>query len=99
MNWGRIFAISVSFIMLAAPSFAATNGFARISLLQGDVLVKTEDSPDWVPASINTPIGEGDSIWSPEGARVEVQLKNGSFIRLDQQSSLDVLTVEDDYLQ
>jgi hypothetical protein len=39
---------------------------------------------------------EGDQIWVPDGARVELQLDTNTFIRLDQNSALQILRMEKD---
>jgi hypothetical protein len=77
----------------------STLGVMRVSLLDGDVQIKTEETGDWVPASINMPLRDGDQLWVPEGGRAELQLKDGSFLRLDQKTALDVLRVDPDAFQ
>lgn len=99
MRYLRTLALTLAVILLPALSRASLNGFARISLLEGDVQIRSEDTSEWFPASINTPLNEGDSIWCPVGGRAEIQLRNGSFVRLDQQTSLDVLALADDFQQ
>jgi ferric-dicitrate binding protein FerR (iron transport regulator) len=51
------------------------------------------------PASINMPLSDGDQIWVPEGGRTELQLRDGTFFRLDENSALEILTVERDSFQ
>ena len=41
-------------------------GNLRLSLLEGDIQIKTVDLGDWSPASINLPLKEGDELWIPE---------------------------------
>ena len=90
--------ISVIFL-LPCHSYSATLGALRISLIDGDVQIKTEDTEEWVPASINMPLKDGDQIWVPEESRTEVQLRDGTSLRLDQNSALDILTLEKDSFQ
>jgi hypothetical protein len=40
-----------------------------LSLLEGDIQIKTVDLGDWSPASINLPLKEGDELWIPESGR------------------------------
>ena len=80
--------------MLPALSSAEGLGELRISLLEGDVQVRSAGASDWIPASVNFPVLEGDSIWAPEGGRIEIQLRNGTAIRLNEQTAVDVLRVE-----
>ena len=57
-------------------------GVARISLVQGDVATMRGDSGDWVAATPNMPIVEGDSVQTRGDARVEIQLAYGNLVRL-----------------
>jgi hypothetical protein len=80
--------------LLPAYSYSADLGDLRISLLDGDVQIKTIDTGDWVPASINEPLMDGDILWVPEEGKAAIQLKDGSYVRLDENTSLEVLTLE-----
>lgn len=91
--------IIISLFLLPTIAYSSTLGSSRISLIQGDVQVQTEDTREWVPASINMPLVEGDRIWVPEGGRTEVQLRDGTFLRLDENSALEILIVEKDSFQ
>ena len=95
----RAILLSLVFLVLPLPAFADLQGFARLSLAEGDVQIRVADTDDWVPAVVNTPLYEGDSIWTPAGSRTELQLQDGSIIRLDAKSSLSILKVDDDSLQ
>ncbi|MEW6001217.1 MAG: DUF6600 domain-containing protein [Nitrospirota bacterium] len=86
-------------LLLPAYSYSAILDALHVSLIDGDVQIKTEDTSDWVPASINMPLMSGDSLWVPEGGRVELQTKYGSYLRLDKNSSLDILRIENDSSQ
>ena len=94
-------AVILATALLLVPGYALSSnfGYMRISLIEGDVQVKTPDAGDWGPASINGPLAEGDQIWVPEGGRVELQLNTGSFIRLDQYSALQILSMDKDSSQ
>ncbi len=87
------------FFILPATGYAYEPGDLRISLLEGDVQIRTEDTSEWVPASINMPLRDGDRIWAPEAGRIELQLRDGTILRLDENSSLEILTVEKDSFQ
>jgi hypothetical protein len=89
-----IFIISILFL-LPAYSHASDLGYIHISLIQGDVQIKTDETLDWVAASINMPIKEGDRIWVPEAGRLEIRLRDGTCVRLDQNSGIELLTVGD----
>jgi hypothetical protein len=87
-------------LLLPAYSYPSTLGSIRLSLIEGDVQIRTEDTEgEWVPASINMPIEDGDRIWVPEGGKTELQLRDGTLLRLDENTSLEILTVEKDTYQ
>ena len=86
-------------LLLPAYSYPSTLGSIRLSLIDGDVQIRTEDTEDWVPASINIPIKDGDRIWVPEGGKTELQLRDGTLLRLDEYTALEILTIEKDSYQ
>jgi hypothetical protein len=90
--------VVLAIILFSFPTFSSgqTLGSLRLGLIEGDVQVRTEDTGEWVPASINMPLMDGDRIWVPEGGRTELQLRDGTFLRLDEKSGLEILTVEKD---
>ena len=100
MKPGKILGALMLFIMIL-PTYAraADLGELRLSLVDGDVQIKTEDTLEWVPATINMPLRDGDQIWVPGGGRSEIQARNGTAVRLDEYTSLDILTVDDESLQ
>lgn len=87
-------------LLLLIPTFAlaAAIGPARVRLVDGDVLFRTPDSDEWLPAAINTPLDEGDAIWCPDNAKAEIQLADGSIVRIDQESQLDLLANDDGFI-
>jgi hypothetical protein len=66
--------IFIILILLLLPAYAYSSniGLMHISLIQGDVQIKTDETLDWVAASINMPLKEGDlivhlsSLWSSD---------------------------------
>lgn len=85
--------------VLAIPVIAMAGiiGPARVLLVDGDVMFRSPDAEEWLPASVNTPLDEGDAIWSPAGSRAEIQLADGTVVRLDSESQLDLIAVEDGF--
>ncbi len=66
-------------------------GDARLSLLQGDVAIQTEDTgSEWGAAAINTPLIPGTKIWNPEKGRSEIQFFDGSFLRAGENTEIDI---------
>jgi hypothetical protein len=95
----KLLMIILTFFLFPAYSYSQDLGELRISLIAGDVQIRTEDTEDWVPASINMPLREGDRIWVPEGGKTELQLRDGTYLRLDQRSALEILTLDKDSSQ
>jgi hypothetical protein len=93
--------VVLAFVLFYFPAYSSgsTVGFLHISMIEGDVQVRTEDTGEWVPASINMPLVDGDRIWVPEGGRTELQLRDGTYLRLAENSALEILTVERDSFQ
>ena len=91
--------VAVVFLLLPAYSQAQGLGDMRVSYIEGDVQIKTPDADDWGALSINGPLMEGDQVWVPEGGRAELQLNTGTYIRLDQNSALQVLSLDKDSTQ
>jgi Family of unknown function (DUF6600)/FecR protein len=89
-------AVIIATVLLLLPVYAFSSelGYMRISLMEGDVQIKTQDSEDWGYASINGPIEEGDQLWVPDGGRLELQLNTGTYIRLDQDSAIEILSMD-----
>lgn len=97
---------SFSFILFAllfflVPTLVSATGLGdlRVGLIEGDVQIRNDDTGDWVPASINMPLKEGDSLWVPASGKLEIMLRDGTGLRLDENSSLEVLTVENNSAQ
>ena len=99
MKTFKVIMLISSLLLLPVFSHSQTLGDMRISLIDGDVQIRTEDTGDWVPASINMPLRDGDRIWVPEGGKTELQLKDGTSLRLDEKSALEILTLDKDSLQ
>ena len=87
------------FFILSGYAHSSTLGDLRLSYIEGDVQIRTEDTYDWVPVSINMPLREGDRLWVPDEARAEIQARNGVVLRIDESSFLEVLTVDRDSFQ
>jgi hypothetical protein len=94
-------AVMIATVLLLVPAYAlsANLGYMRISLIEGDIQIKTPDAGDWGYASINTPLAEGDQVWAPQGGRVELQLNSGTYIRLSENSALQILSMDKDSSQ
>jgi hypothetical protein len=91
--------IILAITILPTLSRAETIGPARIQLLEGDAYFRSPDDSEWLPTTVNTPLDEGDAVWCPEGSRIEIQLNDGSLVRIDGGSAMELLAVEDGFNQ
>ncbi len=82
------------FIQAYTSTVFAGSGYMRLSYLQGDAQIMNPEAGEWTLLSINTPIGEGDQIWIPRDGIAELELNSGSYIRLDSDSSLQILAMD-----
>lgn len=67
---------------------------ARLSYKVGPVSLKPAGTDSWVAAELNRPLTTGDQVWTDGNARAELDLGH-AFVRLDSQSSLSILNLDD----
>lgn len=92
--------VLLAMLLFPAVAFSEDLGLMRLSLIQGDVQAIIQNSPtDWEPAAINMPLNDGDRIWVPEEGRTEIQVRGGVYVRVDEKSSIDIITVNADSAQ
>ena len=78
-------------LVTALTGFANDIGTARISLIQGDVLVSTrETGEEWVAASVNLPLMQGDRVWVPYYGKTEIQFVGRTYLRADGSTEVTV---------
>ncbi len=63
---------------------------ARLSLVEGDVSIQHGADQPWLDAVINAPLMQGDRIWVGQQGRTEIEMDDGSYIRLASNSILEV---------
>ena len=72
---------------------------ARLERVDGSVgIARAEDQNkqlDWAEASINTPVSVGDRIYARDNAHASIALTGHNYVRLNPETSLDVLLLED----
>jgi hypothetical protein len=95
MKYLFIIFAAVASIVLPVVGHAADLGALRMGYIEGDVQINTDDIREWTPVSVNMPLKPGDRIWVPDNGRAEIQSRSGTFIRLDRNTSADVLSVEE----
>jgi hypothetical protein len=82
------------------PAPAQTDpGAGRISYTRGDVTTQHSDSSDWVAATVNTPVVNGDHVSTGQNARVEIQLDNANTLRMADQSTANVVSLSGGQIQ
>jgi len=70
----------------------------RLNYSQGSVSFRPAGEDDWVTAVPNRPIVSGDDLWADENSRAEVHVGSAA-IRLDSQTGITFLTLDDDTTQ
>lgn len=88
----------IVFILLSsALCMAAEMSPARVTNLEGDVMFRTQESNEWLPVSVNTPLDDGDALWTPSGSRCDIQLADGTVLRSASNTQLDIVAIENGY--
>lgn len=60
-------------LLVAGAAWAAAPGVARISLVQGQASLLRSGATAWGQALLNTPLVEGDEVYTAPGARMEIE--------------------------
>ena len=71
----------------------------RLSLIEGQVSFWRPGGEDWAPARPNTPLANGDSIYTGPSSNAELQVGPRSYVRIGEATQLQVSSVEPDFLQ
>ncbi len=71
---------------------------ARLAHVNGSVSFSLGGQQDWLQAAVNRPLTTGDSLWADADGRAEMQV-GGSSIRLDAQTSVTLLNLDDSIVQ
>ncbi|MGB3398974.1 MAG: DUF6600 domain-containing protein [Candidatus Deferrimicrobiaceae bacterium] len=90
-GWASIVGV---FLLFPAVSGAELLGAMRVRLVTGDVQVKIAETGQWMPASVNMPLVEGDELWVPGGSLSAIQTNNGVDVRFDGNTSVQILRVD-----
>src|SRR6059036_594969 len=70
----------------------------RLSFVTGSVSFRPCDVDDWVSATVNYPLHEGDHLWTDTDARAEITVGSTAF-RLAPQSAFGFLALDDRSVQ
>ncbi|MCC6070377.1 DUF6600 domain-containing protein [Massilia sp. GCM10020059] len=84
--------------VLAQAQSEAPGRVGRVSLVQGPVTISTEDGDQPDSALVNWPVTSDNRITTQRNGRTEIRI-GSTAVRLDGDSSLEVLELDDDRLQ
>jgi hypothetical protein len=87
----------VAILLIPVAATAGVMSPARMVLVDGDVMFRTPDDDEWLPVAMNTPLDEGDALWVSAGSKTEIQFADGSIVRVDGDSQLDLIAIEEDF--
>jgi len=71
----------------------------RLSFTDGEVSFWRSGAEDWTPAQINTPLSQGDQLYTGDKANLEIQIGAGAFVRAGEDTQLGLTNLEPDFLQ
>jgi len=71
----------------------------RLSFVDGSVSFRRPGAEDWAPARVNTPLADGDALYTGKGANLEIQVGVRAFARAAENTDLGIASIEPDYLQ
>src|SRR5437762_1481607 len=73
---------------------SASHGVGRISILDGDVSVRRNESGDFVAAAVNAPVVTGDAISTGPAGRTELQFESANFLRIGHDSDVKITDLQ-----
>jgi len=87
-----LFQILVAFILISPTlSYADVESFSATLIdFDGDVSVQKKESDEWLDVMINMPIQKEDSIFTGEGSYAEIFVDDGSTIKVEESSEINV---------
>jgi hypothetical protein len=74
-------------------------GAARVSFIHGDLSTQHSDSSEWVAATLNTPVVNGDHISTGKRSRAEIQLDHANVLRMSDESTANVVSLSRTQMQ
>lgn len=81
-------------VMVSAQEKCSEDWMARIESVQGTVLVQRAGQVKWVEAGLGDTICRGDKLSVPAKSRAAIFLRTGSVVRLDQNTAINMVAVE-----
>jgi uncharacterized protein DUF6600/FecR-like protein len=83
----------------AQPDPGAEQGAARVSFIHGDLSTQHSNSSEWVAATLNTPVVNGDHISTGKRSRAEIQLDHANVLRMSDESTANVVNLSRTQMQ
>ena len=71
----------------------------RLAYIDGQVSFLRQGADDWVPARLNTPLTPGDTIYTADGANLELQIGPRAFVRAAEKTGVGFTNQASGYLQ
>src|SRR5438094_3987031 len=108
MGWKRLATTALALLVAVAgraPGAAAAISREagptppRLSFTDGEVSFWRPGAEDWAPAKVNTPLAAGDSLYTGDGANLELQVGPSAFVRAGAGTELGVESLESDLQQ
>lgn len=91
--FGTVLVLLLAFPLLAQEETKYTNdSVARLSYLTGNTFIQRASDIGFEECVLNTPITEGDRLGTTDG-RAEVYFGQGNYIRLDNETKIDMLNL------
>lgn len=96
MSRFRPFLVFAIFVLAgASPALADPPGrVGRISFIEGQASLFRPGQENWAAVDVNYPVVAGDSLWSPQGSRIEVQI-GAAEIHLDEMSEASLVRLDE----
>jgi len=66
----------------------------RLSFIDGEVSFWRPGADDWAPATVNTPVAAGDSLYTGDNANLELEVGSGAFVRAGAATELSLESLE-----
>src|SRR5262249_32167327 len=104
----RLFATSLALVLAlggAASAGARTRDQEsgatppRLSFIDGEVSFWRPGADDWAPAQVNTPLAEGDSLYTGDGGNLELQVGPRGFVRAGSGTEIGLESLDTDLVQ
>jgi len=90
-------------VLTTAGAFAQNNDYyiqlTRISMIEGNAGYQRVPEEEWSAASVNMPLEPGDRIYTGRGGRVEIEFEEGSVLRLSENTDVEILTLDENFVQ